>query len=241
MPLVYLINFVVATATAVFAPGRADLHPAHRRAPAPDGRQLDLHPDDQRHVRHRLRVPRSARPQRARIDGGLRHRGGHVRRCSALAILPLPSVKPDHEARGRPRRRGARRARAVAASWRRALRFIRANRRIAWSLTYLGDRRQPDRGLGAIGPGFATDILLLRRRRTSSSSWARRASGRSWASSSSIRTARASPSGSSSTSAWSRWASRSSLLALVRPITITVRPGHRRSRTPSRPSRRSSA
>ena len=40
--------------------------------------------------------------------------------------------------------------------------FIRANRRIAWSLTYLGVAASLIGVLGAIGPGFATDILLLR-------------------------------------------------------------------------------
>ena len=40
--------------------------------------------------------------------------------------------------------------------------FIRANRRIAWSLAYLGVAASLIGVLGAIGPGFATDILRLR-------------------------------------------------------------------------------
>ena len=39
--------------------------------------------------------------------------------------------------------------------------FIRANRPIAWSLTYLGIAASLIGVLGAIGPGFATDILRL--------------------------------------------------------------------------------
>ena len=54
--------------------GRADVDPAHRRAPQPDGGQLDLRPHHQRHLRHRLRLPRTAGAQRARADRGVRDR-----------------------------------------------------------------------------------------------------------------------------------------------------------------------
>jgi hypothetical protein len=40
--------------------------------------------------------------------------------------------------------------------------FVRAHRKIAWSLGYLGIAASLIGVMGAIGPGFATDILLLR-------------------------------------------------------------------------------
>jgi hypothetical protein len=80
---------------------------------------------------------------------------------AAVAIVPLPSVRPE---RVEP---------AVAETTVHALRvtfdqvregiqFVRANRRIAWSLAYLGIAASLIGVMGAIGPGFATDILELR-------------------------------------------------------------------------------
>jgi hypothetical protein len=42
------------------------------------------------------------------------------------------------------------------------IQFVRDNRRIAWSLAYLGIAASLIGVMGAIGPGFATDILRLR-------------------------------------------------------------------------------
>ena len=69
-----LINFGIAHRDRDLRAGRADLDPAHRRPPQPDGGQLDLRPHDQRHLRDRLRLPRAARAQRLGSDRGVRRR-----------------------------------------------------------------------------------------------------------------------------------------------------------------------
>lgn len=80
--------------------------------------------------------------------------------ASALAILPLPAVRPDHAAS----RAGAAAGRAVRELFDQlaeGMAFVRRHRAIAWSLTYLGISSSLIGVLGAIGPGFAVDILGL--------------------------------------------------------------------------------
>jgi hypothetical protein len=80
--------------------------------------------------------------------------------AAALAILPLPAVRPDHvvapagDAAGRA-------VRELIGQLTEGIGFIRRHRAIAWSLTYLGIASSLIGVLGAIGPGFAVDILGL--------------------------------------------------------------------------------
>ena len=160
VPLVYLINFLVATATAVFA--TAELTAIPRIV-------------DRRHLMAANSI--FILTINATFAIGFGFLGPLVLNVlgstavyvlvsvmfalSALAILPLPSVKPDHEAPA-VRAAAGRAARELLDQLAEGVKFIRANRRIAWSLTYLGVAASLIGVLGAIGPGFATDILLLR-------------------------------------------------------------------------------
>ena len=78
---------------------------------------------------------------------------------AALAIIPLPSVPPDHH--GEAGAEAGRAARAMGSQLREGIAFVRRNRQIAWSLTYLGIAASLIGVMGAIGPGFATEILRL--------------------------------------------------------------------------------
>ena len=159
VPLVYLINFGIATATAVFAPAELTSIP----------RIVD---------RRNLMAANSifVLTINATFAIGFGFLGPLVLiavgpiavyfivagmfALSALAILPLPAVRPDHEV-----------ARATDAAGRplhelvdqlvEGMAFVRRHRAIAWSLAYLGISSSLIGVLGAIGPGFAVDILGL--------------------------------------------------------------------------------
>jgi MFS family permease len=80
---------------------------------------------------------------------------------AAAAIIPLPRVPPEHAelpAAGT----AVHALRAVFDQVTEGIQFVREHRRIAWSLAYLGIAASLIGVMGAIGPGFATDILLLR-------------------------------------------------------------------------------
>lgn len=79
---------------------------------------------------------------------------------AAAAIVPLPAVVPatDHEVGSRE---ASRALTAVIDQVREGIVFVRQNKRIAWSLGYLGIAASLIGVMGAIGPGFATDILRL--------------------------------------------------------------------------------
>ena len=80
---------------------------------------------------------------------------------AALAIVPLPSVRPERvEALATETTVHA--LRAVIDQVQEGIQFVRSHRRIAWSLGYLGIAASLIGVMGAIGPGFATDILELR-------------------------------------------------------------------------------
>jgi MFS family permease len=80
---------------------------------------------------------------------------------AALAIVPLPAVPPG--VRGEIGRQEAGTAlRAVFDQLSEGIAFVRGHLQIAWSLAYLGIAASLIGVMGAIGPGFATDILRLR-------------------------------------------------------------------------------
>jgi hypothetical protein len=79
---------------------------------------------------------------------------------AALAIVPLPSVRPEHVA-ALATETTVHALRAVVDQVQEGIQFVRSHRRIAWSLGYLGIAASLIGVMGAIGPGFATDILEL--------------------------------------------------------------------------------
>jgi MFS family permease len=80
---------------------------------------------------------------------------------AALAIIPLPSVRPER-VQAIATETTVHALRAVIDQVQEGIQFVRSHRRIAWSLGYLGMAASLIGVMGAIGPGFATDILELR-------------------------------------------------------------------------------
>lgn len=79
---------------------------------------------------------------------------------AAAAIIPLPAVVPSTRQDFGTDEAG-KALRAVFDQVREGIVFVRNNKRIAWSLGYLGIAASLIGVMGAIGPGFATDILRL--------------------------------------------------------------------------------
>ena len=80
---------------------------------------------------------------------------------AGLAILMIPGAPP--EVKTPPGAAVARRALAsLLEELREGIAFVRRTPRIAWSLTYLGIASSLIGVMGALGPGFATQILRLR-------------------------------------------------------------------------------
>jgi MFS family permease len=159
VPLVYLINFGIATATAVFAPAELTSIP----------RIVD---------RRNLMAANSifVLTINATFAIGFGFLGPLVLIAlgpiavyvivafmfglSALAILPLPAVRPDHKAAAATDAAG-RAVHELVEQLKEGAAFVRRHRAIAWSLAYLGISSSLIGVLGAIGPGFAVDILGL--------------------------------------------------------------------------------
>jgi MFS family permease len=80
---------------------------------------------------------------------------------AALAIIPLPSVPPEKHDEISVQETGQALT-AVFVQLNEGIAFVRSHRQIAWSLAYLGIAASLIAVMGAIGPGFATDILRLR-------------------------------------------------------------------------------
>jgi MFS family permease len=80
---------------------------------------------------------------------------------AALAIIPLPAVKAEKHVEIGVRETGQALT-VVFDQLNEGIAFVRSHRQIAWSLAYLGIAASLIAVMGAIGPGFATDILLLR-------------------------------------------------------------------------------
>jgi MFS family permease len=81
---------------------------------------------------------------------------------AALAIVPLPAVKPEKHADIGVKEETGKALTVVFDQLKEGIAFVRLHRPIAWSLAYLGIAASLIAVMGAIGPGFATDILLLR-------------------------------------------------------------------------------
>ena len=95
--LILVINFFIATVTAFFAPAELTALPRIVDRRQPDGRQLGLRADRERHLCHRLRVPRATVADDRRSERRVRGRGGHVRaggtRHHPAAVRP-PRARP---------------------------------------------------------------------------------------------------------------------------------------------------
>ena len=81
---------------------------------------------------------------------------------AALAIVPLPAVPPEKHAEVGVKEETGKALTVVFDQLKEGMAFVRSHRAIAWSLAYLGIAASLIAVMGAIGPGFATDILLLR-------------------------------------------------------------------------------
>jgi MFS family permease len=79
---------------------------------------------------------------------------------AAAAIIPLPAVRPEKTDEFSGQEAG-KALRAVFDQVNEGIRFVREHKQIAWSLAYLGIAASLIGVMGAIGPGFATDILGL--------------------------------------------------------------------------------
>ncbi|MGI8829003.1 MAG: MFS transporter [Candidatus Limnocylindria bacterium] len=159
VPLVFLINFIVASATAFFAP--AELTAIPRIV-------------ERRHLMAANSI--FVLTINATFAIGFGFLGPLVLNvlgstavyiivsvmfaASALAIIPLPAVHPDRVT-GEVRNVAGRAIRELFEQFGEGVQFIRRHRVIAWSLTYLGIASSLIGVLGAIGPGFAVDILGL--------------------------------------------------------------------------------
>jgi MFS family permease len=159
VPLVYLINFGIATATAIFAP--AELTSIPRIV-------------DRRHLMAANSI--FVLTINATFAIGFGFFGPLVLNvlgpiavyitvaimfgAAALAILPLPAVRPDHEVASATDAAG-RAVQELVGQLAEGAAFVRKHRVVAWSLAYLGISSSLIGVLGAIGPGFAVDILGL--------------------------------------------------------------------------------
>ncbi|MDQ2941159.1 MAG: MFS transporter [Chloroflexota bacterium] len=159
VPLIYLINFFVAGATAFFAP--AELTAIPRIV-------------DKRHLMTAnsmfvLTINATFAIGFGFLGPLLLTTAGSVAvfvvvavmfGVAALAILPLPTVPTERAATAV----NAAARHALHELWdqlREGVAFVRENHAVFWSLTYLGIAASLIGVLGAIGPGFATDILRL--------------------------------------------------------------------------------
>lgn len=77
---------------------------------------------------------------------------------SALAIIPLPSVPPDTQ---HARDSAGRAARRLLEQLTEGASFVRHNPGVAWGLTYLGIAASLIGVMGVLGPGFASTVLNL--------------------------------------------------------------------------------
>src|SRR6187551_2792407 len=159
VPLVYLINFGIATATAIFAPAELTSIP----------RIVD---------RRNLMAANSifVLTINATFAIGFGFFGPLVLNVfgpipvyivvatmfagAAIAILPLPDVKPEQVIASAGGAAG-RAFQELFGQLKEGVDFVRSHKVIAWSLAYLGISSSLIGVLGAIGPGFAVDILGL--------------------------------------------------------------------------------
>jgi MFS family permease len=159
VPLIYLINFLIATATAFFAPAELTAIPriVDRRHLMAANSIFVLTINATFAIGFGFLGPLlliSTGPTAVYIVVAV------MFALSALAILPLPAVRPERVASSAGDAAG-RAVHELVDQLREGMAFVRRHRSIAWSLAYLGISSSLIGVLGAIGPGFAVDILGL--------------------------------------------------------------------------------
>ena len=158
VPLLFVINFVIATATAFFAPAELTSIPriVERRHLMAANSIFILTVNATFAIGFGVLGPLVLNvlgPVAVYIVVAV------MFGAAALAIIPLPAVRPDRKA---PAMGAAGRAvKELGAQLAEGVGFIRRHRVIAWSLTYLAIASSLIGVLGAIGPGYAEEILRL--------------------------------------------------------------------------------
>ena len=161
VPLVYLINFGIATATAIFAPAELTAIPriVDRRNLMAANSMFVLTINATFAIGFGFIGPLILNvlgPIAVYVTVAI------MFGLAAIAIVPLPDVGPTTSSRRPATPRGARCACSRPAGRRGG--FVAPAPAIAWSLAYLGISSSLIGVLGAIGPGFAVDILGLTER-----------------------------------------------------------------------------
>jgi MFS family permease len=159
VPLVYAINFGIATATAIFAPAELTAIPriVDRRNLMAANSIFVLTINATFAIGFGVLGPLVLNvfgPIPVYVVVAVMFAG------AAIAILPLPDVRPDHVIASAGNAAG-RAAGELYGQLREGVDFVRQHRVIAWSLAYLGIASSLIGVLGAIGPGFAVDVLGL--------------------------------------------------------------------------------
>ncbi len=158
VPLIYAINLFVATVTAFFAPAELTSIPRlvrHRNLMAANS-VFVLTINATFAVGFGFLGPlllTTAGPLTVYIVVAV------MFALAAAAVVPIPGVRPDHAP---PPIDAGRALTAVVGELREGMAFVRRTPRIAWSLLYLGIASSLIGVMGALGPGFATQILGLR-------------------------------------------------------------------------------
>jgi MFS family permease len=159
VPLVYLINFGVATATAIFAPAELTSIPriVEKRNLMAANSIFVLTINATFAIGFGFFGPLvliTFGPIAVYVIVAI------MFLLAAAAILPLPEIRPDHAVAAASDAAGQ----AVHELWDQLMEgitFVRRHHMIAWSLAYLGISSSLIGVLGAIGPGFAVDVLGL--------------------------------------------------------------------------------
>ncbi len=160
VPLVYLINFVIATATAIFAPAELTAIPriVDRRNLMAANSIFVLTINATFAIGFGFLGPLVLNvfgPIAVYVTVAVMFAG------AALAIVPLPDVRPERAIAPAIGDAAERAVQELYNQLKEGITFVRRHRAIAWSLAYLGISSSLIGVLGAIGPGFAVDILGL--------------------------------------------------------------------------------
>ena len=158
VPLVYLLNLLIATATAFFAPAELTAIPrlVERRHLMAANSIFVLTVNATFAVGFGFLGPlllKTTGPIPVYVVVAA------MFAIAAVAIVPISAVPPDlTRARGHEAERAVR---ELVSQVREGIAFVRRHHAIAWSLTYLGVAASLIGVMGAIGPGFAEQILHL--------------------------------------------------------------------------------
>jgi MFS family permease len=159
VPLIYFVNLFVATATAFFAPAEltAITRIVDRRSLMAANSVFVLTVNATFGIGFGFLGPLLLIATGASVVYVV---VGVMFGAAALAILTIPGVPPERA----PSADARQALRALVDEVQEGLAFVQRTPRIAWSLIYLGIAASLIGVMGAIGPGFAVDVLRLSRR-----------------------------------------------------------------------------